>query len=192
MSTNDQIPTKPVETAVKARLCLDELLPEAYAELKALARRSLSRERSGHTLQTTALVHEAYLRLLKHDRIEWTGRTHCVAVAAMAMRRILVEDARARACSKREGDRLRVSLTGLALDADGSVDLLSLEEAIAALSLEDPRKCRVVELRFFAGLSEAETADVLGITTRTVERDWRYARAWLFRFLSDASPELEA
>lgn len=175
---------EPGDIPFGSQASLDALLPEAYSELKSLARVCLSRERAGHSLQTTALVHEAYLRLAAHDRMAWQGRTHCVAVAAMAMRRILVEDARARACAKREGGRLRVSLTGLDASEDGGIDLLELEEGLVALAAHDARKCRVVELRFFAGLGEQEIADVLGVTARTVERDWRYARAWLYRFLS--------
>lgn len=172
------------DTSSASRASLDALLPEAYSELKSLARVCLSRERPDHSLQTTALVHEAFLRLAAHDRMAWQGRTHCVAVAAMAMRRILVEDARARACAKREGGRLRVSLTGLDASRDGGIDLLELEEGLVALAAHDARKCRVVELRFFAGLAGQEIAEVLGLTTRTVERDWRYARAWLYRYLS--------
>lgn len=187
----DQTPVESAKEGHAARLSLDALLPSAYAELKVLARRCLSRERPGHSLQTTALVHEAYLRLSKQDRLEWAGRTHCVALAAMAMRRILVEEARARACSKREAGRLHVSLTGVHAAVEGGVDLLVLEEALVALASHDARKCQVVELRYFAGLDESEIADALGVTVRTVERDWRYAKAWLYRFLSEDGSVLE-
>ncbi len=165
-----------------ARPSLESLLPSIYSELKVLARGYLARERTGPSNQTTALVHDAYLRLAGHQRVEWSGRTHCVAVAAMVMRRLLVDRARQRrveqAASLRE-PRLNDHRE------DEPFDMLALDEAMTALADHDPRKCRVVELRFFGGLSETEIAQVLGVALRTVERDWRYARAWLFRRLSN-------
>lgn len=160
----------------------DELLPLVYAELRSLASRQLARERAGATLQATALVHEAYLRLIGAEPGEkrWDGIGHFYAAAAESIRRILVERARARAALKRGGDRERVTL-GPEVSAD-EVDrdqLLDLDAALRALAEEEPRKARLVELRYFAGLSLEESAGVLGISAATADRDWAYARAWL-------------
>ena len=171
----------------------DELLPLVYDELRGLARRHLAAERVDHTLQATALVHEAFLRLVDQDRVQWRNRAHFLAVGATAMRRILVDHARARGRLKRGGggDRRRLSLDealGLAAVEDRT-DLLALDEALTRLAAEHPDKVRVVEMRFFGGLSTEETAAVLGVTTRTVERHWQFARAWLFRALEDGAED---
>ncbi len=163
---------------------IDRLLPVVYAELRSLAARYLRNERSYHTLQPTALVHEAYLRLVGAENLECDSRDHFYRVAAQAMRRVLVDHARKHRAAKRAGRWQKASLRDadeLTLSLD--VDLLALDEALTALAAFDARKSRIVELRFFAGLTTEETARVLGVTTRTIERDWRLARAWLYREL---------
>jgi RNA polymerase sigma factor (TIGR02999 family) len=170
---------------------LDRLVPLVYDELRRRAAAALARERPGHTLQPTALVHEAYLRLVGQRRAAWRNRAQFLAVAAEMMRRILVDHARARAASKREGGWSRVSLDGvLARAGPGPVDVevIDLDSAMTRLAGFDPRGARIAELRFFGGLTLRETGDVLGISVATVERDWQAARAWLFAELSDAAP----
>ena len=158
------------------------LMPLVYDELRRLAASYLRRERSDHTLQPTALVHEAYLRLVDQRRIEWRGRAHFYGVAAQVMRRILIDHARARAAEKRAGGGRRLSLDEAALlPEERAADLLALDEALKLLTEKDERKGRVVELRFFGGLSVEETAEVLGVHRATVERDWVVAKAWLYR-----------
>lgn len=162
----------------------DELLPLVYTELRALAAQRLARERPGATLQATALVHEAYLRLVGSSgasaSAKWDGAGHFFAAAAESIRRILVERARARGAEKRGGGRERVALDEGAIVGDADQDgLLDLDDALKALAAEDPRKARLVELRYFAGLSLEETAEALGISAATTDRDWAYARAWL-------------
>jgi RNA polymerase sigma factor (TIGR02999 family) len=168
----------------------DRLIPFVYAELRRLARGQLRREQAGHSLQPTALVHEAYLRLVKAD-VEWQDRTHFLSVAARVMRRILVEHARGKHAHKRGGNEQRVTLTGpiAAPDAD-PMDVLVLDEAMARLQLFDARQAQIVELCYFGGLTCPEVAQTLGISEATVNRDLRHARAWLRRELSDlgASP----
>lgn len=161
------------------------LLPLIYEELRRLAASYLRRERPDHTLQPTALVHEAYLRLIDQRHIDWSNRPQFMALAAVMMRRILVNHARDRIAEKRGGRAERVPLT-VAGDRLGTSDLyvLELNEALARLSGHDPRKARIVELKFFAGLSTGEVAEALGISTATVERDWKFARAWLQAALS--------
>lgn len=166
------------------------LLNLVYSELRALARARMRRERADHSLQATALVHEAYLRLQAGGQTSWEGRGHFFAAAAEAMRRILIEHARARGRLKRGGDaagrppeKLTWSVAGIAdlAAADSDPDaVLALEEAIAALEAHDSRLARVVRLRFYAGLSVEETAEALNTSARTVKRDWSFARAWLF------------
>lgn len=167
---------------------LDELLPALYNELRRLAARSLRAERAGHTLEPTALVNEAYLRLSTQSRVHWRDRAHILGAAATAMRRILVDHARARDAEKRGAGAERVELeeglTGASLEAPQSADLLALDAALEQLAEVDPRMVRVVELRYFAGLSIEETADALGISIATVKREWTMARAWLHRELS--------
>jgi RNA polymerase sigma factor (TIGR02999 family) len=164
------------------RRALDKLTPLVYEELRHQAARYLRRERPGHTLQTTALIHEAYLRLIDAKDVHWQSRTHFFAIAANIMRRILVEHARRRAADKRGGSQLRVQLDEKLAVADaGDVDLLAIDEALDTLAAIDPQQARVVELRFFSGLNVEETATVLGVSPKTVKRDWSVARAWLRR-----------
>jgi RNA polymerase sigma factor (TIGR02999 family) len=164
---------------------LAQLVPKVYAELHRLAHHQMRAERPGRTLQTTALVNEAYLRLVDTRRIRWESRAHFLGVAAQAMRRILVDAARARGARKRGGTSPRVSLNESLLPApERGASLVALDDALTALATVDPRKSRVVELRYFAGLSVAETAAVLGVSAETVQRDWRVAKAWLLRELA--------
>ncbi len=163
----------------------DRLLPMVYDELRTLADRYLRRERSGHTLQATALVHEVYLRLVGQERANWQGRTHFMAVGAEAMRRVLIDHARSRGRQKRGGDRSRVTLTGLELEGrDDAAEAAALSDALERLNELDPQQARIVRLRFFAGLSVDETAALLELPKRTVERNWAHARAWLARELA--------
>jgi RNA polymerase sigma-70 factor, ECF subfamily len=163
------------------RLALDQMLPLVYEELHRLAALYLSRERPDHTLQPTALVNEAYLRLINQRQVDWRNRAQFLGVAANMMRRILVNHARDRAAEKRAGDRERVSLSLVELSSNPSdVDLIALETALDKLTALDERKARVVELRFFGGLTMDEVAEVLEISRATVEREWSFARAWLF------------
>lgn len=167
---------------------LDELLPALYAELRRLAARSLRSERAAHTLEPTALVNEAYLRLSTQSRVHWRDRAHILGAAATAMRRILVDHARARDAEKRgsgaEQVELDEGLIGGSLADTPSADLVALDAALEQLEARDPRMVRVVELRFFAGLANEETAEALGISVATVKREWSMARAWLHRELS--------
>ena len=161
-----------------------ELLELVYERLRGLASSYLRKERRHHTLQPTELVHEAYLNIVDHRTVTWQDRAHFVAVAARAMRRILVEHARRRGALKRGGDRQRVPLQDtLALSGRATVDVLGLDEALGGLEQLDGRMARVVELRFFGGLNNEETAASLGVSVRTVENDWFAARAWLHREL---------
>ena len=163
----------------------DRLLPHVYDELKALAGALMREERSEHTLQATALVHEAYLKLVDQTRVQWRDRAHFFAVAAQAMRRVLVDHARTRRRAKRRGERVRLVLQDeLMASYDRQVDLIALDEALAQLASSQPEHARIVEMRFFAGLTVDEVAAVLDVTTRTVERKWRFARAWLRQALS--------
>ena len=169
---------------------LDRLLPLVYAELRRVAHRYMRDERPNHPLQTTALVHEAYLRLIDVKRVDWQSRNHFFAVSAQLMRRILVEAARRRNAGKRGGDASHVPLDEAFVPAaDHGADLLALDEALEHLATLAPRKARVVELRYFAGLSVKETADVLGVSVETVMRDWRMAKLWLQRDLSSVDRE---
>lgn len=160
------------------------LLPMVYEELRALAARALRRERADHTLQPTALVHEAFLRLIDQTQAEYNSRTHFFAVSAQVIRRILVDHARQHHALKRGGNWLKVTLDHAnAASSDEALDLLGLDEALNKLCTLDERQSKVVELRFFGGLSVEETAATLGVSPRTVEEDWRMARAWLKREL---------
>jgi len=170
------------------REALDSLLPLVYDELRRIAFRSLQNERPGHTLQSTALVNEAYVRMVAQNLPEWQNRAHFFAVAAQLMRQILVDHARTRRASKRGGDASRVSLDearGHAVVTD--VDVVALDDALKELAQMDPQQSRVVELKFFAGLSNEEAAEVLKVSPSTVKRDWASARAWLFRELDRSS-----
>lgn len=161
---------------------LPALLPLVYDELRRLAGRQLSRERPGHALQPTALVHEAYLKLIGQQEVRWQNRAHFMGVAAQAMRRILVDQARARLTHKRGGDLQSVSIDDVTLfEEPRSAQLLALDAALSKLAGFDPEQARLVELRFFGGLTIEETADLLGVSDTTVKREWRLARAWLHR-----------
>lgn len=162
---------------------LEELAPIVERELRGLARMYLRREASSHTLQPTALVNEAYLRLLDWDSTEWQDRAHFLAVAAKMMRRILVSHAIARKRQRRGGAAILVSLSEAAAVPNRTEELIALDEALLALSEFDERKGRLVELRYFGGLTAEESAEVLGVSLRTVEREWDLARVWLFRAL---------
>lgn len=164
---------------------LDRLVPLVYDELRRVARRNLRREQAGHALQATALVHEVYLRLVDVDRLTLKNRTHFFALSARLMRQILVDHARRQHAGKRGGGATRVSLDDtLRATQPANVDVLALDEALDALSSIDDRQCRVVELRFFAGLNIDEAAEALGVSPATVEREWAHAKAWLYRRLS--------
>ena len=164
------------------RRALDELLPLVYDELRHLANAYLKRERDGHTLQSTALVHEAFLRLVNQHDVQWQGRAHFFGIAAQMIRRILVDHARAQRAAKRGAGAVRIDLgEELAVAQQRDLDLIVLDDALERLATMDERQSRIVELRFFAGLSVEDTADVMGISTATVKREWSSARAWLFR-----------
>ena len=164
---------------------LDQLMPLVYEELRRMANHYMRNERKGHTLQTSALVNEAYLRLVDHENIDWQNRSHFFGLAAQAMRRILVDHARSRNYQKRGGNAERVSLDEAANFAEErATELIALDEALQELAKLDPRKSRIVEMRYFGGLTGEETAEVLGISTATVARDWETAKAWLLRELS--------
>ena len=166
---------------------LDHLLPLVYDELQRLARRQIRKERRNHTLQSTALVHEAYLRLVGQEPSAWQTRTRFFAVAANLMREILVDHARRHKTAKRGGGAYRVTLDeALELPAQADLDLVALDEALVALARIDPAKARLVELRFFGGLTIEESAEVLGLSLATVKRHWSLARAWLYREISQA------
>jgi RNA polymerase sigma factor (TIGR02999 family) len=167
---------------------LDQMVPVLYDELHRLAAQYLSREGTGHTLQPTALVHEAYLRLIDQRRVDWRNRAQFLGVAAGIMRRILVDHARGRTALKRGGGAEAVSLS-LVESPSGrpEVELIALEQALERLTELDPRKAKVVELKFFAGLSAREIAEVMGISDATVEREWTFARAWLYTAIDGAA-----
>ena len=168
---------------------LANVFPLIYGELRRIAERQLRQEPDGHTLSPTALVHEAYMRLVDYSRIEWNGRAHFLAVAATAMRRILVEHARGHRSEKRGGALLRVPIDAVELGTAERSDLLvALDEALDRLQKLDRRQAQVVECRFFGGLTEEETSEALGIGLRTVKRDWAKARSWLHRELYGDQP----
>jgi RNA polymerase sigma factor (TIGR02999 family) len=172
-------------------VALDRLLPLVYADLRKVARAHLRREAAGHSLQATALVHETYLRLVRAGRLRLENRTHFLAVAARLMRQVLVDHARHKAADKRGGTATVVSLEAAGHQAAGvqptDVDVVALDMALDELAAFDPQQCRVVELKFFAGLTIDEIADALDISTATVEREWVIAKAWLYHRLSGAA-----
>ena len=184
--------TRILKAAAGPREAATKLLPLVYGELRKLARARMAKLRPGQTLQPTALVHEAYLKLIGKADPGWEGRTHFFAAAAQAMREILVEQARRKAALKRGGDRKRLDLE----DIDPEIqpppeDVLALDEALKRLESDDPRKGQIVNLRYFAGLTAKETAAALGVSVATVEREWRYIRAWLRTQLVNQQPEEE-
>jgi RNA polymerase sigma factor (TIGR02999 family) len=164
---------------------LERLVPLVYAELRRLARGYMRGEREGHTLQTTALINEAFLRLIDWKNVSWQNRAHFFGVSAQLMRRILVDFARSRN-AKRGGDVSRVTLDEALIPAGSTTDVVAVDDALKSLEALDPRKAKIVELRFFGGLSTEETAEFLKISTRTVEREWSLAQAWLLRELRKA------
>ena len=167
------------------REAFDQLLPLVYGELRQMARRYMGQQPDGHTLQTTALIHEAYLRLVGQEEKRWENRAHFFGVAAQAMRHILVDYARARNTAKRGAEARAVSLDEAAIvSTERAVELVALDDALAELAQLSPRQTQVVELRYFGGLSVAETAEVLKISSDSVTRDWNQAKAWLYRTLN--------
>jgi RNA polymerase sigma factor (TIGR02999 family) len=168
------------------RSALDKLFPLVHAELRRIAKRQMSQERAGHTLQATALVNEAYLKLAGQEGFEWHDRAHFYAVCAQVMRHILIDHARGHARDKRGGGAIQVSLNEVAvMPAEQAGDFVALDEALRALEAIDPQKGRIVELRYFGGLSIEETAEVLKISPRTVRREWQRAKAWLYRMIAE-------
>ena len=175
---------QPEDAPLPARDKLDDLLPAVYEEMRSLASRQLARERNDHTLQTTALVHEAYLRLSQQREVEWSDEREVLRAAIGFMRRILVDHARRKNAEKRRADGARLSLTDVAPAAKSTdVDPVELDEALTKLQELDPRQALIVELRYFGGLTLAETAENCQVSLATVKREWNLARAWLFRHL---------
>jgi RNA polymerase sigma factor (TIGR02999 family) len=185
--TQKQISQLLVDWSNGDKAALDKLIPLVYGELRRLARYHMRRERQGHTLQTSALVNEAYLRLVDYKRMRWQDRAHFFAVAAQAMRRILIEHARSHSREKRGGEARRVSLDEAAgLVDEQASEMIALDDALMSLAKFDPRKSQIVELRYFGGLDIEETAEVMGVSPATVKRDWNTARLWLHREVTRA------
>ena len=176
---------QPRNTTAGAKEESEDLLNLVYDELRRQAHRYLRRERAGHTLQTTALVHEVYMKLVKQKNVAWEGRSHFFAIAARLMREVLIDYARTKKRAKRGGDQNKVSIESLTVAAGTtSYDLVALDQALTRLAEKDEHLARVVELRFFSGLSVDETAEVLAVSDSTVKRDWQMAKAWLHRELT--------
>ena len=172
------------------RSALDKLFPLVHAELRRIAQRQMKQERPGHTLQATALVNEAYMKLAGQEGFEWHDRAHFFAVCSQVMRHILIDHARAHARDKRGGGAIQVSLNKVAvLAGEQAADFIALDEALTALEAVDSQKARIVELRYFGGLSIEETAEVLKISPRTVRREWRRAKAWLYRMIAEGDTD---
>jgi RNA polymerase sigma factor (TIGR02999 family) len=173
------------------KAALDRLVPVVYQELRRLASYYMRRERAGHTLQTSALVNEAYMRLVDYRQMQWQSRAHFFAVAAQAMRRILVDHARKQRFAKRGGGAIKVSLDQAPIiSQQQSADLIALDDALTSLEAIDPRKSRIVELRYIGGLNIEETAEVLDISpATTVQREWRAAKAWLYRAIKEGAAD---
>ena len=170
------------------RAALDELIPLVYDELRRLAHHYMRQEREGHTLQTTALVNEAYVRLIDQNSVHWQDRAHFFAIAAQMMRRILVDYARSRRYAKRGGDARQVSFNESAIvSPQKGAEMVAIDEALTDLATRDMRKSKIVELRFFGGLNIQETAEVMGISPTTVQREWRSAKAWLYQAITQGS-----
>ncbi len=198
LNSPDRTPENPIRPSGELTLLLEragrgdptaarELLPLVYQQLRASAAKKMAAERSDHTLQPTALVHEAYIRLVGQGQVTWDGRAHFYFAAAEAMRRILIEHARARGRQKRSGDWRRVTLDSVNLAEKNAPieEIVSVDEAICRMEERDERMAKIVRLRFFAGLSVQETAAALGVTDRTIRREWAVARAWLYKFLAE-------
>ena len=172
------------------KAALDRVIPMVYEELRRLAHRQMRRERAGDTLQTTALINEAYMRLVDYARVRPRDRAHFFAIAAQAMRRVLIERARSRRSAKRGSGAQKLSLDEAAnVSGEQAADLVALDQALTQLAAIDPRKSRLVELKYFGGLTNEESAEVLEVSTPTVERDWRTAKIWLHREISRTSQE---
>lgn len=193
-ASSDDLTDLLVEWQRGDRAALDKLTPLVYDEIRRIAHRYMQREREGHTLQTTALVNEAYLRLASQQQINWQNRTHFFAVTAQVMRHILIDYARRRQYVKHGGEAQRISFDDAVASEEAvlmsqprAAELLALDEALDELAKLDLRKSRVVELRYFGGLSLAETAEVLEVSPMTVRRDWRAAKAWLFKAVNRQS-----
>lgn len=170
------------------RASLDKLVPLVHDELRRLARHFMRQERAGHTLQTIALVNEAYIRLIDQRSVRWQNRAHFFAIAAQLMRRILVDHARSRRYAKRGGDARQVSFDEAAIvSPERSTELVAIDDALTGLAAHDPRKSQIVELRFFGGLNIEETAEVMGISPTTVQREWRSAKAWLYQAIREGT-----
>ncbi len=185
MTSTTQITQLLIDWSKGDKAALDKLIPYVYDELRRLARHYMRRERAGHTLQTSALINEAYLRLVDQS-VPWQNRAHFCGIAARLMRQILVDHARAHQYAKRGGGAEKVSLDEAANLAQGrAAELVALDEALESLTAIDPQQGRIVELRFFGGLTIEETSEVLGISHATVERDWSVARAWLRRQMTN-------
>lgn len=191
------VPEVPVTELLRAwtdgdETALDRLIPLVEAELRRLARIYMARERRGHTLQTTALVNEAFVRLVDARNLRWQDRAHFLGIAARLMRRVLVDHARTRGMQKRGGGAYAVPLNeDMAVSTAQEIDLLALDRALEALALVDERKCRVIEMRYFGGLTVEETAEALHVSPDTVKRDWRLAKLWLLRELEGETQERE-
>jgi RNA polymerase sigma factor (TIGR02999 family) len=170
---------------------LERLTPLVYAELHKIARKYMAQERRHHTLQPTALINEAYVRLVDVRQPRWQSRTHFYALAAQVMRRVLVDVARARRSEKRGGRAQQVALAEGLASSEAGRDLVALDDALTALAAIDPRKSRVVELRFFGGLSAEEAADVLQVSSKTVQREWQTAKVWLLREIAGGGAQRE-
>lgn len=172
------------------RSALDKLFPLVHAELRRIARRQMSQERPGHTLQATALVNEAYLKLTGQEGLELQDRAHFFAVCAQVMRHILIDHARAHARDKRGGGAIQVSLNeSAAIVVEQAEDFIALDDALSSLERVDPQKGKIVELRYFAGLSVEQTAEVLNISPRTVRREWQRSKAWLYRMITEGTAD---
>lgn len=172
------------------KAALDQLVPVIYDELHRLARHYMRREHVGHQLQTTALIHETYLKLIDARQVEWQNRAHFFAIAARLMRQVLVDFARQQHYQKRGGGEIQVPLEDApTVGYQTNEDVVALDEALHKLAEQDERKSQVVEMRFFGGLTEEEIAEVLHVSTDTVRRDWRLAKAWLFKYLSGSAPK---
>lgn len=185
---SDQITQMLIELTDGNAEVVNQILPHIYDELRRLAGSYLRRERADHTLQPTALVHEAYMKLVDQKRVRWQNRAHFFGIAAQVMRRILMDHARKHKAEKRggEADKLPLEEEILVISQDSSSQLLALDEALETLAMLDPNKARIVELRYFGGLSIEETAEVMGVSVPTINRQWRTAKAWLYGQLTDS------
>ena len=190
ISTSQGVTQLLVDWSNGDQAALDKLLPLVNDELRPLARRYMRRERPGHTLQTSALVNEAYLRLIDQRQVQWQNRAHFFGIAAQLMRRILIDHARGHHYAKRGGGALKVSLDEAAAVTEArAAELLAIDEALERLTAMDARKGRIVELRFYGGLTEEETAEVIGVSLPTAQREWRAAKAWLHRMLTQGKDD---